>query len=254
MTFCLGVKVQDGLVGIADTRVTSGTEVTTARKISIYRQDSYAMFLMTSGLRSVRDKALTYFDEVIAEQPAPFDRLFKAVNAFADQIRRAAQEDNESLEASGLAFDIHCLMGGQMRQDPEHKLYLLYPQGNWVEIGEETPYQIVGVTGHGKPILDRTLQQLDSLPFALKVGLLAFDSTRIAAANVAFPVDVVLFSRDARQMVEHRYEKEDLAELSNWWDSYLRRGVQELPTAFMDRLMAKLTPPVGFRRPAHPSI
>ena len=79
MTFCLGVKVQDGLVGIADTRVTSGTEVTTARKISIYRQDSYAMFLMTSGLRSVRDKALTYFDEVIAEQPAPFDRLFKAV-------------------------------------------------------------------------------------------------------------------------------------------------------------------------------
>ena len=141
-----------------------------------------------------------------------------------------------------------------MRQDPEHKLYLLYPQGNWVEIGEETPYQIVGVTGHGKPILDRTLQQLDSLPFALKVGLLAFDSTRIAAANVDFPVDVVLFSRDARQMVEHRYEKEDLAELSNWWDSYLRRGVQELPTAFMDRLMARLTPAVGFGRPAHPSI
>ena len=33
MTFCLGVSVEEGLVGIADTRITSGNEVITARKI-----------------------------------------------------------------------------------------------------------------------------------------------------------------------------------------------------------------------------
>ncbi len=80
MTFCLGINVQEGLVGIADTRVLSGSERISARKVSTYQGDRYAMFLMTSGLRSLRDKVLTYFDEVMAENEQPFDRLFKAVN------------------------------------------------------------------------------------------------------------------------------------------------------------------------------
>jgi putative proteasome-type protease len=83
MTFCLGMRVQEGLVGIADTRVTSGNEVIQARKVSVFHQDGGGMFLMTSGLRSVRDKALTYFDDILAERQEPFDRLFKAVSAFA---------------------------------------------------------------------------------------------------------------------------------------------------------------------------
>ena len=39
MTFCLAMKVQDGLVGIADTRVTSGSECITARKVNVFQQD-----------------------------------------------------------------------------------------------------------------------------------------------------------------------------------------------------------------------
>ena len=35
MTFCLGMKVEEGLVGIADTRVTTGAECITAGKVSI---------------------------------------------------------------------------------------------------------------------------------------------------------------------------------------------------------------------------
>ena len=36
MTFCLGINVQEGLIGIADTRITSGNECLTARKVSVY--------------------------------------------------------------------------------------------------------------------------------------------------------------------------------------------------------------------------
>ena len=88
------------------------------------------MFLMTSGLRSVRDKALTYFDEIMdgSDQP-PQSRLFKMANVFAEQIRRVAGEDQESLEKSGLPFNIHALVGGQLAGDVEHKLYMIYPQG-----------------------------------------------------------------------------------------------------------------------------
>src|SRR2546421_3349475 len=65
VTFCVGINVHEGLVGIADTRVLSGSECITARKVTVYQQNGQAMFLMTSGLRSLRDKALTYFAEVV---------------------------------------------------------------------------------------------------------------------------------------------------------------------------------------------
>ena len=104
------------------------------------------MFLMTSGLRSVRDKAVTYFDEAIGESDQTFDKLFKAVNVFAAQIRRVSNEDKDALDKAGLIFDLHALVGGQLENDQEHKLYLIYPQGNWVEVSEGTPYCIIGET------------------------------------------------------------------------------------------------------------
>jgi putative proteasome-type protease len=240
VTFCLGINVHEGLVGLADTRVLSGSECITARKVTIYQQDGQTMFLMTSGLRSLRDKALTYFDEAMAQHEQPFDRLFKAVNAFAAQIRRVVHEDKEALVESGLHFSIYALVGGQFANDREHKLYLVYPQGNWVEIGQGTPYHIIGASGYGKPILDRTLKHHDSMRFALKVGCLAFDSTRISAADVDFPLDVVLYKRDSYRITEHRYEKDDLLEMSSWWQERLRRSVHELPAEVIDRLFTEL--------------
>jgi len=56
MTFCLGVTVEEGLVGIADTRVVSGSESLTARKVATYQGPGYSFFIMNSGLRSLRDK------------------------------------------------------------------------------------------------------------------------------------------------------------------------------------------------------
>jgi putative proteasome-type protease len=196
MTFCLAMRVEDGLVGIADTRVISGSECITAKKVSVYHEEQAAFFVMSSGLRAVRDKALTYFEEIIedAEQPL-FGRLFRVANLFAEQIRRVATEDKQSLEDSGFRFNIHALIGGQLSKDREHKLFLLYPEGNWVEISRGTPYHIIGASGYGKPVLDRTLKYEDPMRFALKVGCLAFDSTRISAADVDFPVDVVLYAR-----------------------------------------------------------
>ena len=150
MTFCLGIKVKDGLVGIADSRVISGNENISGRKISVYQHEGHSFFLMTSGLRSVRDKAVAYFEESLEEQDVPYDRFFKVVNALAGEIRRVAAEDKKALEDSGLKFNIFCLMGGKMINDNEHRLYLIYPEANWVEIGHGTPYHIIGASGYGQ--------------------------------------------------------------------------------------------------------
>lgn len=195
---------------------------------------------MTSGLRSVRDKSLTYFDEAMeraaAKRGGGFDRLFKVLNCYAAQLRRVEEEDGGALEKAGLHFNIHVLMGGQLSADRAHKLYLLYPQGNWVEIGEGTPYQIIGAAPYGKPVLDRTLQHTDSLPFALKVGSLAFDSTRISAADVDFPVDVVMYRKGSFRMVEKRFTKDDMQENADWWQGRLRDSVNQLSPAWYDGL------------------
>ena len=250
MTFCLGMKVEDGLVAIADTRVTTGSECITAKKVSIYQDQGWSLFLMTSGLRSVRDKALTYFEEIMEDSElAPTDRLFKVAGLFADQIRRVWDEDGESLEKAGLKSNIHVLVGGQMEKDREHKLYLIYPEGNWVEVGRGTPYPLIGASGYGKPVLDRTLKFEDNMRFALKVGCLAFDSTRISAADVDFPVDVVLYPQGSYNIVEHRYEKDDLSHLSDWWQDRLRNSVRELPLEWMEPLRQKLPEPSILKLP-----
>jgi len=241
MTFCLGITVEEGLVGIADTRITSGNELTSAQKVTTYQNGNGAFFLMTSGLRSVRDKTLTYFDEVLEACPQPFDKLYKTVNAFAAELRRVAAEDKAFLAESGLRFDMFTLIGGQLTKDLSHKLYLVYPEGNWVEINPGTPYHIIGEGGYGKPVLDRTLQYSDSLRMALKVGCLAFDSTRISASDVDFPIDVVLYHKGCLDLAQHRYEKEDLADISSWWQEHLRGLVHDLPSEWIDNVASKLT-------------
>lgn len=241
MTFCLGMSVDEGLVGIADTRITLGNEVITARKVRTLSLPNGQFFIMTSGLRSVRDKMLTYFeDEIEAELLDECDRLYKVVNALAVNIRRVAGEDKAALESSGLGFDIHALVGGRMAGDKRHKLYLVYPEGNWVEIGQNTPYYIIGERGYGKPILDRTLVHSDSILFALKVGALAFDSTRISASGVDFPIDVVIYFSKTGELVEHRYEYEDFQEISTWWQEHLRESVHALPSEWIENVAAKL--------------
>ena len=95
MTFCLGIKIKDGIIGISDTRITSGRECTNSRKVTVFKKRNHSMFIMTSGLRSLRDKALAYFEEAIEEDDESFDKLYKAINAFSRQIRRVCEEDKE---------------------------------------------------------------------------------------------------------------------------------------------------------------
>ena len=76
---------------------------------------------------------------------------------------------------------------------------------------------------------------------ALKVGCLAFDSTRISAADVDFPIDVVLYQKGGRDLAEHRYEKEDLANISSWWQEHLRGLVYKLPSEWIEGVASKLT-------------
>ncbi len=162
------------------------------------------------------------------------------MNVFATQIRRVAEEDKASLDKAGLTFDLHALVGGQLENDRAHKLFLLYPQGNWVEVGEGTPYCIIGESGYGKPLLDRVLRNETNMDLALKIGFLAFDATRTSSTSVEYPLDVVLYRRDTFDIIEHRFQREDLADISAWWQTRITEAVEKLPSKWVDRLLSMI--------------
>jgi putative proteasome-type protease len=183
----------------------------------------------------------------------PYDRLFKIVNAFSSQIRRASAEDREALESSGTRFSINVLLGGWMPADGEPKLYQIYPEANWVEIGPGTPYHIIGAGGYGKPVLDRALKYEDTLRFALQVGCLAFDSTRISASDVGFPIDVVVFDRQSGKMVERRYEEKDFKQMSKTWQERLRTSIHAMDTSWVDSIFDQFSGGTAFSETKRPA-
>jgi putative proteasome-type protease len=239
MTFCLGVKVEKGIVAIADRRITSGSEVSSKRKVFVHQIRKHSLFIMTAGLRSVRDKAITYFQEVLAHENGHFDKLYKAVNAFGEQVRQVAREDKDSLVSAGLHFDLSAIVGGQLENDEEHKLFLLYPEGNWIEVTEGSPFIIIGNSGYGKPILYRNIHFSTPIEEVMKLGFLAFDSTRVSANDVDFPIDVLLYEKDSFSIKEHIFHKNDLEHISLQWNALLNESVKKLPNDWIEPMLTK---------------
>lgn len=237
MTYCLGIKTNEGLVGLADTRITSGSETTTSKKVYTVNKPKHSFFIMTSGLRSVRDKAITYFNEVIEEEDDSFDKLYKAANKFSEQVKRVAKEDRANLEESGFKFNLYAIVGGQLQRDEEPKLFLLYPEGNWIEVGYSTPFVIIGNTGFGHPILRRSITCNETLEYALRSAFLSFDATRLSANDVGYPLDTVILRRDTYKIIEHRFDEKELEHISEYWNESLRNSINHMPADALDQAL-----------------
>lgn len=234
MTYCLGIKTREGLVAIADTQISSGSNKSTKKKIYVEQHEKQVLFIMTSGLRSVRDKAVIYFQELFNKGVTEYDKMYKAVNEFGQQVKRVAAEDKEALNNAGLKFNLNTIIGGQLADDEEPKLFLIYSEGNWVEIHQDSPYVIIGNSGHGKTLLNRIINYDSSLKKSLKAGFLSFDATRISSNDVDFPIDVVIYGKDTYQMEEHRYTEKDLSFIADYWHNMLNQAVDGIPEEWIE--------------------
>jgi putative proteasome-type protease len=230
MTFCVGIKVADGLIALADGRVTSGAQMTSARKISLHGRSRHRFLVMTSGLRSVRDKTVAYLERSMRDDSIEgFASMIDAVGAFARCLRQVAAEDKAALEGGGFQFDLHAILGGQLADDPEPTLFLVYPEGNWIQVDERSPYLSIGQTAYGKPILDRALRPDTPMPMALKLAYLSFDSSRFSSANVGFPIDFLSYHRSDREWRHVQFEDDDLRDQRHWWNTHISQLVQQMP-------------------------
>lgn len=238
MTFCCALKCREGLVALADTQIVRGSEQVTKSKLAVLHDRDESFFIMTSGLRSVRDKLMIYAEEALAESSTGCERLYQTANLFGEQLQRIRAEDGESLKASGLPFNAHAIIGGRLQGDPEPSLYYLYPEGNWIEVDEDSPYFMIGRSYYGKPILDRQMRSDIPLPRATALAMLSFDATQTSVTDVDYPIDMLTLSSDDHVTRQARYTREDLASASSDWQRHLANAIDELPMHWADALIA----------------
>lgn len=239
MTYCVAIKVREGIVALADCRLTSGTQVTVGRKITLHGEQN-KFFVATSGLRSLRDKTLSFLEREMKDLEVDnFPTILDAVEAFSRHMRAVARSDLEYLQDSNLKFNLHALIGGKLAEDRHSHVYPVYPEGNWIEVGERTPYQVIGETPYGKPVLDRALDYDTPLSTALKLSYLSFDSTRESASYVGFPIDIITFSNDDQTWREAQYIDDDVRAQRYWWNDNITRLAREMPDGpWVDDLLA----------------
>lgn len=229
MTFCVGIKVRQGVVALADTQIVRGSEQVSKRKLSILNHANDSLFVMTSGLRSVRDKSLTYLSEQLDQQQQPIERLFKVVNLFGNQLRRVREEDGASLTAGGLSWNPHAIIGGRLHEDSSPQMFFVYPEGNWIESAADSPYFIIGRSQYGKPILDRLLTFETPLRSAIALALLAFDATRTSVNDVDCPIDVAVITEGNRHAKFQRFSGDEISGVTQWWSQTLSQSLASIP-------------------------
>ena len=229
MTFCCALKCRDGLVALADTQIVRGSEQVNKSKLAILHDRDESFFIMSSGLRSVRDKLMIYAEEAIAESSEGCERLYQAANLFGAQMQRIREEDGEALAASKLPFNAHAIIGGWLREDPEPSLFYLYPEGNWIEVDDDSPYFMIGRSYYGKPILDRQMRSDVPLERAAALAFLALDATQASVTDVDYPIDMLSLSSADRATRQARYSREELAAASDDWQARLGDAIDALP-------------------------
>ncbi len=236
MTYCLGIMSKYGLVMASDSRTNAGyDQVNVCRKMYTFCQEGERVFIMlASGSLSCTQSVVTLlqrdFDkgEGLAKAPS----LYDAARVVGHEIRRVSDLDRSALERDDYKFNVHFLLGGQVRGE-KPGMFLVYPQGNPLQATEESPYLQVGETKYGRPILDRGIRyEKTSLEEACKYALLSLDSTMKSNVTVGPPIDLLAYETDQLTVThQRRFEADDpdLSKIAQRWQAALRRAVLRLP-------------------------
>jgi putative proteasome-type protease len=189
--------------------------------------------ILTSGSLSISQSVISLLrDDFDAGQGlARAKSLYDAARIVGDCVRRVSDIDRASLERDSYSFNVHLLIGGQVK-GKEPGLYLVYPQGNPLAATEDSLYLQLGECKYGRPILDRGIQPSTSLEVAAKYALLSMDATMRSNVTVGPPFDLLLYRRDS--LVIERYRRvsagdQDLNSIHASWEQSLRRAVEQLP-------------------------
>ena len=202
MTYCVGIKLEAGLVFLSDSRTNAGIDqISTFRKMMIYEVPGERFMVMLSAgnlsiSQSVREiLQVEKLDRGAHEEPLTIwnaPSMFDAVRVLGSAIRRVYEQDGPSLKAAGVDFNMSAIFGGQVKGEAM-RLFQVYSAGNFIEATQETCYFQVGESKYGKPVLDRMITPKSRLNTAAKCALVSMDSTLNSNLSVGLPLDMVVY-------------------------------------------------------------
>jgi putative proteasome-type protease len=240
MTYCVGLKLDAGLVMLADTRTNAGLDdIASFRKLFVFEKPGERVIvLMTAGSLSVTQTVISKLEhEIDRADSGPDSSIMQAptmlgvAEIVGQTMYEVGNAISRKLEGSGHSARASMLVGGQ-RKGGEMRLFLVYREGNFIEATEDTPFMQIGDHKYGKPILDRVVRPTTLLDEGRKAALISMDSTLRSNLSVGMPLDLVTVRRDECRITgRERIEPGDPAftALSDAWSRTLREGFQNLP-------------------------
>jgi len=202
MTYCVGIKLNAGLVFLSDSRTNAGLDnISTFRKMIVYEKagDRFMVLLSAGNLsisQSVREiLQVEKLQENDDEPPITIwnaRSMFDATRVLGQAVRHVYERDAAALKRAGVEFNVSLVFGGQVRGEGM-RLFQVYSAGNFIEATPETPYFQVGESKYGKPVLDRVITPDTPLDEAAKCALVSMDSTMKSNLSVGLPLDLVVY-------------------------------------------------------------
>ncbi len=202
MTYCVGIKLNAGLVFLSDSRTNAGVDnISTFRKMIVYERpgDRFMVLLSAGNLsisQSVREilqvEQLKERDEGEAVTIWNAKSMFDAARVLGNAVRHVYDRDAAALKHAGVEFNVSLIFGGQIRGEGM-RLFQVYSAGNFIEATPESPYFQIGESKYGKPVLDRVVTPDTPLAEAAKCALVSMDSTMKSNLSVGPPLDLVVY-------------------------------------------------------------
>ena len=240
MTYCVGLQMERGIVLMSDTRTNSGVDyISSFRKLYHWSSPGDRLItLLSSGNLATTQAVISKLEE---RSKAPGERhnslldaptMFQVASLVGEVLRETIREStpSDTPEASG-TFTASFILAGQIAGMPP-RLFLVYPEGNFIEASEDTPFFQIGETKYGRPILIRAYDRRMSFEDAIKLLMVSFDSTLKANLSVGMPLDLLVMEAGKFEPLHLRRIPEDdpyFRSISSGWSDALRRAFEELP-------------------------
>lgn len=231
MTYCLAMKLTDGLVFLSDSRTNAGVDhIATFRKMYRFSLPGQcAVTLLAAGNLGTTQKVMHQL-----RHPSDSDHWLESdsIHAMASHIGRVLQHViAEHSHVEHTDFRANFIFGGQIK-DQAHQLFHIYPEGNYISATQETPYFLIGESKYGKPIIDRIIHQDTDLDTAVRCALISMDSTIRSNLSVGLPIDLQRYQKDSLHLNDHAditaTHPEFLA-LRKGWSQAIQQAFDELP-------------------------
>ena len=194
---------------------------------------------LAAGNLAVTQSVISIINEQLVAELSPeaeslftVPTMYRAARLVGDAVREVHRMDGPALEANGGNFNANFILGGQIGSEVP-RLFHIYPEGNFIEATDDTPFFQIGEHKYGKPIIDRVAQPTMRLGEAAKLALLSFDSTLRSNLSVGLPIDLLVYETDALAVrLQRRIDESDpyFQMVHTQWGEGLRQVFAQLPS------------------------